>query len=475
MLNKELERLFLENCAFLPTESQHQVIVKLVDFLLSLNRQSVFLLRGYAGTGKTSLIGALVKMLMSLNRKVVLLAPTGRAAKVFSGYADHPAYTIHRKIYRQKTFLGGPAGAVLNTNLYQHALFIVDEASMIANDGWAASQEFGSGHLLDDLITYVYGGIGCRLIFLGDGAQLPPVGESGSPALSEELLRSHQLSVFSGELTQVVRQRNESGILWNATVLRKYIVADDFFEFPKIKLAGFSDVRTVSGDELIETLEQAYNRYGLDQTIVVTRSNKRANIYNQGIRGRVLAREYEIESGDQLLVVKNNYFWQGAEENKKMEFIANGDMAIVRRIRHERDLYGFRFADALLRFPDYEDYEIEATILLNTLNNDSPALSRAESERLFQEVWDDYPECSIKRERLKKIKSDPYYNALQVKYAYAMTCHKAQGGQWQCVFIDQGYMTEDMCTADYFRWLYTAITRATEQVYLVNWPKMQIL
>lgn len=473
MLNKELERVFLANCAFLPTESQHQVIISLIDFLLSSDAHTAFLLRGYAGTGKTSLIGALVKTLLSLGRKVVLLAPTGRAAKVFSLYADHQAYTIHRRIYRQKSFLAELGEASLNINLYHNTLFIVDEASMIANMG--GRSDFGSGRLLDDLVSYVYGGNGCRLILLGDAAQLPPVGEEESPALSEEVMRSYGLFVKTGELTQVVRQKEASGILWNATVLRNLITAEEIYHLPKIKCSGFPDILTVSGEELIETLEQAYYHYGLDQTIIVTRSNKRANIYNQGVRSRVLARESELESGDQLLVVKNNYYWLGGYENKHLEFIANGDMAVVRRVRHERNLYGFRFADVTLCFPDYEDFEVETTLLLNTLNNDSPALSQTDSERLFQNVWDDYPEITQKRERLKKIKSDPYYNALQVKYAYAVTCHKAQGGQWQCVFIDQGYLTEETCTSDYFKWLYTALTRATERIYLVNWPKMQIL
>ena len=291
MLNKELERVFLTNCAFLPTESQHQVIIQLIDFLLSREQHTVFLLRGYAGTGKTSLIGALVKMLLFLERKVVLLAPTGRAAKVFSLYAEHQAYTIHRKIYRQKTFFGNSDGGVLNANLYQNTLFIVDEASMIANEGSSGVAEFGTGRLLDDLISYVYGGKGCRLILLGDAAQLPPVGETESPALSADMLELYGLTVFSGNLTQVVRQKETSGILWNATALRKLIMDDEVFEFPKIKCLGFPDVRVVSGEDLIETLEWAYNHYGLDQTIVVTRSNKRAQIYNQGIRARVLGRE----------------------------------------------------------------------------------------------------------------------------------------------------------------------------------------
>lgn len=308
-------------------------------------------------------------------------------------------------------------------------------------------------------------------MLVGDTAQLPPVGEEESPALCASMLQGYGLNVRMTELTEVVRQTQESGILWNATSLRKMICNDEVYAFPKIRTTGFPDICTIPGNELIEALEESYYRCGTDQTIVITRSNRRAIQYNLGIRGRILAHEEELSGGDLLLVAKNNYFW--CRECKELPFIANGDVAIVRRFRNERTLYGFRFADVVLQFPDYDDLELEATVLLDTLCSEASALVREEQERLFQSVWEDYPEIGNKQERAKKIKEDPYYNALQIKYAYAVTCHKAQGGQWQRVFIDQGYVTEEMLSPDYFRWLYTAITRATEKVYLVNWPQSQ--
>lgn len=457
------------------------------QFLLSRDQNSVFVIQGYAGTGKTSLMGALVKTMKALKQNVVLMAPTGRAAKVFALYADHPAYTIHRRIYRQHS-MAEMDNFQPNVNLHRHTLFIVDEASMIANEGLTGSI-FGTGRLLDDLIHYVYSGEGCRLMLVGDTAQLPPVNEEQSPALNALALQGYGLDVHMVHLTQVVRQIEESGILWNATRLRTMIQEDMMMEFPRIRVNGFPDIRVVPGDELIEELEQSYYHCGTDQTIVVTRSNKRANIFNNGIRARILYMEEELGGGDQVIIVKNNYYWikpepkqanadnapQQPEEKAPMEFIANGDVAMVRRLRHVREMYGFRFADVTLTFPDYDDYEIEATMLLDTLQSEAPALTREQQEALFQGVWEDYPEITNKRDRMKKIKEDVYYNALQLKYAYAITCHKAQGGQWQRVFIDQGYMTEDMLTADYFRWLYTAITRATETVYLINWPESQLL
>jgi exodeoxyribonuclease-5 len=308
-------------------------------------------------------------------------------------------------------------------------------------------------------------------MLIGDTAQLPPVGEEESPALSADALKGYGLSVEEVELTEVVRQMYDSGILWNATELRRYIAEDDFFTLPAIKLAGFPDVRVVPGHELIEAISECYDKVGMDDTIVVCRSNKRANLYNKGIRNSILYREEELETGDWLMVAKNNYFW--TEGNKDVDFIANGDIAVVRRVRREREMYGFRFADAILRFPDYNDMELEVTLLLDTLHTDNPALPKELNDKLFYSVLEDYVDIPTKRERMKKMKADPYYNALQVKYAYAVTCHKAQGGQWKRVFLDQGYMTEDMLSPDYFRWLYTAFTRATEMLYLVNWPKEQ--
>ena len=470
MVNTYLVQQIKTNFPYKPTFEQENVVKKMADFLFSRKTEELFLLKGYAGTGKTSLIGALVKTLDQLEQKCILLAPTGRAAKVFSHYAGHPAYTIHKKIYRQKSFSNEMDNFFINDNLHQHTLFIVDEVSMIANDGLSGSM-FGTGRLLDDLIQYVYSGQGCRLMFIGDTAQLPPVGEEESPALSVDALKGYGLEVHEAILTEVVRQLSDSGILWNATELRRYIAEEDFFTLPIIKIEGFPDVKAMPGNELIETIGECYDRVGMDETIIVCRSNKRANIYNKGIRNTILYREEELETGDLLMVAKNNYFW--TEGYKEIDFIANGDIAEVCRVRKEREMYGFRFADVTLRFPDYNDMELEVTVLLDTLHTDSPALPKEMNDKLFYSVMEDYADITVKRERMKKMKSDPYYNALQVKYAYAVTCHKAQGGQWKRVFLDQGYMTDDMLSPDYFRWLYTAFTRATETLYLVNWPKEQ--
>ncbi|MBQ4057259.1 MAG: AAA family ATPase [Bacteroidaceae bacterium] len=471
MINNYLVQQIKTNFPYKPTLEQEKVVKILADFLFSRKSEGLLLLKGYAGTGKTSLIGALVKTLDQLQQKCILLAPTGRAAKVFAHYAGHPAYTIHKKIYRQRTFSNEMDNFSINDNLHQHTLFIVDEASMIANDGLSGTM-FGTGRLLDDLIQYVYSGQGCRLMLIGDTAQLPPVGEEESPALSADALAGYGLEVHEAMLTEVVRQLHDSGILFNATGLRRYIAEEDFFTLPPIRVEGFPDVKVVPGNELIDAIGECYDRVGMDETIVVCRSNKRANIYNKGIRNTILYREEELESGDLLMVAKNNYFW--VEGCKEIDFIANGDIAVVRRVRREREMYGFRFADVTLRFPDYDDMELEVTVLLDTLHTDSPALPKEMNDKLFYSVLEDYADITVKRERMKKMKSDPYYNALQVKYAYAVTCHKAQGGQWQRVFLDQGYMTEDMLSPDYFRWLYTAFTRATETLYLVNWPKEQM-
>ena len=471
MINTYLGQQIKTNFPYKPTFEQEKVVKILADFLFCHETDSLFLLKGYAGTGKTSLIGALVKTLDQLEQKCVLLAPTGRAAKVFAHYAGHPAFTIHKKIYRQRSFSNELDNFSINDNLHQHTLFIVDEASMIANDGLSGSM-FGTGRLLDDLVQYVYSGQGCRLMLIGDTAQLPPVGEEESPALSANALKGYGLKVYEGMLTEVVRQLSDSGILWNATELRRYIAEEDFFTLPPIRAEDFPDIKVMPGNELIEAIGECYDRAGMDETIVVCRSNKRANIYNKGIRNTILYREEELESGDLLMVAKNNYYW--TEGCKEIDFIANGDIAEVRRVRREREMYGFRFADVTLRFPDYDDMELEVTVLLDTLHTDSPALPKEMSDKLFYSVLEDYADITIKRERMKKMKSDPYYNALQVKYAYAVTCHKAQGGQWKRVFLDQGYMTEEMLSPDYFRWLYTAFTRATETLYLVNWPKEQM-
>lgn len=496
MISDDLCGLIRRNFAHEPTNEQYLVLRKWEEFLLSRKPNTLFLLKGYAGTGKTSLVAALVKTLLQLKQSVMLLAPTGRAAKVFSSYADAPAYTIHKRIYRQKSIVDMD-NFQTNINLHKHTLFIVDEASMISNEGLAGSM-FGTGRLLDDLMQFVYSCEGCRLILVGDTAQLPPVGEEESPALCKGVLEGYDLDVTEIKLTEVVRQEQESGILWNATHLRQLMQDELYYDFPRLR-TNFPDVCVMPGDELIEALESSYHHCGMDQTIVVTRSNKRANIFNNGIRARILDYEDELSGNDLVMVAKNNYYWteringnvnpEFKIQNSKFKaqnsqlsalnsqlstsFLANGDVAVVRRFRNERELYGFRFADATLRFPDYDNMELDVTVLLDTLQSEAPALTRQQQEQLFNAVWEDYPEIRDKRERMKRLRQDPYYNALQIKYAYAVTCHKAQGGQWQHVYIDQGYVTEEMLTPDYFRWLYTALTRATEKVFLVNWPKEQ--
>lgn len=471
MLNNDLSQQIKRNFSYKPTEEQENALNSFSNFLLSPSSEKIFVLRGYAGTGKTSLVSALVKTLGEVGRKCVLLAPTGRAAKVFSLYSHHPAYTIHRRIYRQRVFSGDMENFTLNTNLHRQTLFIVDEASMIANEGLSGAS-FGTGRLLDDLIEYVYSVPGCSLMLVGDTAQLPPVGEEQSPALSVPVLQGYGLEVTECLLTQVVRQAADSGILYNATLLRHSIMKDACFGLPSVRIGKFPDVKVIQGGDLIEAISDSYDKVGMDETIIICRSNKRANLYNRGIRNTILYREDELNAGDVLMVAKNNYFW-GAD-CKELDFIANGDVAVVRRVRRVREMYGFRFADVVLRFPDYDDLELEVTLLLDTLHTDFPSLPREQGEKLFEAVFEDYAYLSSKRERIKKIKEDPYYNALQVKYAYAVTCHKAQGGQWQRVFLDQGYLTDEMVSPDYYRWLYTAFTRATETLYLVNWPKEQL-
>ena len=431
----------------------------------------VFILSGSAGTGKTTLAAAIVKAMVEMKQKIVLLAPTGRAAKVFSLYAGQPAYTIHRRIYRQRSGAIGMDGFSLNDNLHTDTLFIIDEASMIANQGYGESG-FGSGCLLDDLVRYVNSGRNCRMMLIGDKAQLPPVGEEDSPALMPQVMRCYGSEVMHYTLNEVVRQGEESGILWNATKVRSMISEEYAMELPKVWFHGFDDIRNVPGNELIEELASSYSRAGLDDTIVITRSNKLAIRYNNGIRNMVLGNEDELCSGDRLMVVKNNYFWT-EKEKLPVPFIANGDRVKVERVRNIRELYGFRFADVTMSFPDYDNMELTATVNLNTLRSEAPALTREESDLLFNKVMEDYQHIPLKMDRIKAIRQDVYYNALQVKYAYAVTCHKAQGGQWSHVYVDQGYMTDDMLTPDYLHWLYTAFTRATEKLYLVNWPEKQ--
>ena len=481
----EIRRAF----GFTPTAEQSAAIEEFSRFAACRDGQSLMILTGSAGTGKTSLAGAIVRAMQNMKQRVVLMAPTGRAAKVFSLNAGSEAFTIHRRIYRQKTYTGEDTGFSLNYNKHQHTLFIVDEASMIPS-GTSSQSIFGSGHLLDDLMQYVYGGQHCRLMLIGDKAQLPPVGEEESPALSPQVMEHYGVRVFHADLNEVLRQSAESGILWNATMIRQMITHDEMTQLPRIVFNCFADILRVPGDELIEQLSSSYSHVGIDETMVVVRSNKRANIYNNGIRAMVLGREEPLTSGDLLMVVKNNYYWiqekkqeeriirtetEGEEgKEEELSFLANGDRMKVQRVRNQQELYGFTFADATLVFPDYDDYEVEATILLDTLQSEAPALTHEQGEQLFNAVMEDYADVPLKSERLKKLRSDRFFNALQIKYAYAVTCHKAQGGQWAHVYVDQGYMTDDMLTPEYIHWLYTAFTRATEQLYLVNWPKTQI-
>ncbi len=451
------------------------------NFMTDRHEEAVMVLRGSAGTGKTTLAAAIVRAMVSLQQKLVLMAPTGRAAKVFSLYAGHAAYTIHRRIYRQKSLEGS---FDLNFNSASDTLFIIDEASMIANGTAFGDSIFGGGQLMDDLIRFVYNGRNCRLLLIGDRAQLPPVGEDESPALMAEVLRSYGLYVHECDLNEVLRQSQESGILYNATRIRHAGLDDSGapLALPQIRLQGFTDIRVVPGNELIDELSGSYSKVGVDETLVVTRSNKWANVYNQGIRNRILDRDEELCSGDRLMIVKNNYYWvqpaavqQGEPTASPLSFIANGDIVVVRRVRRMQELYGFRFAEVTMTFPDYDDYELTATVLLDTLTSEAPALTREQQEQLFNGVMEDYADVPLKADRMKKLREDRFYNALQVKFAYAATCHKAQGGQWQHVYVDQGYMTDDMLTTGYIHWLYTAFTRATERLYLVNWPERQIL
>lgn len=480
MIIDELKYKILQQFGFPPTQEQAHALEVFAEFLTDRDPHAVMILRGSAGTGKTTLSGAIVRTLKKIRQKVMLLAPTGRAAKVFSLNSGSPAYTIHRRIYREKSFSGVEGLFNLNDNLYTDTLFMVDEASMIANMG-LGGMSFGSGCLLDDLVHFVYQGRNDRLLLIGDKAQLPPVGEEESPALHAAMLEGYGLKVYECDLNEVLRQSEKSGILYNATMIRQMITHDDITQLPKIHFAGYSDIKPMPGSELIEALADSYHHVGLDDTIVVTRSNKRANIFNQGIRNMVLDREEELSQGDILMIVKNNYYWMEEERksNNKLQsneipaFLANGDRAKVLKVRRRIDLYGFRFATLLLQFPDYDNYELEATVLLDTLTSEAPALTHEQQEQLFHQIEEDYQDIPLKADRMKAIRQDQFFNALQVKFAYAVTCHKAQGGQWAHVYVDQGYMTDDMLNPDYIHWLYTAFTRATEMLYLVNWPETQ--
>ena len=452
---------------FETTSGQKKIIEKLSEYLADSDFSKIFVLNGYAGTGKTTLVAALVGALKELGIKPVLLAPTGRAAKVLAQYAQEKALTIHKRIYRQRTNADYESKFSLNLNPERGAVFIVDEASMLS-DTTSAGSIFGSGSLLSDLIDYVRSGRGCRLILVGDSAQLPPVGSDFSPALDPATMSSYGEIVY-GTMDEVVRQEAQSGILFNATLVR-CMLENGICETPRFAM-DFPDIEAVEGGEFLEKLQDCYDRYGRDETIVITRSNKRANRYNEGIRRNVLYAEEEIESNDMLMVVKNNYYFPEHTENCPMNFIANGDIAQLKRLRRFENFYGFRFAEALLSFPDYDDAELECKILLDTLSSESPSLTREESTRLFYEVEKDYTDIRSKLKRFQEIRENPHFNALQVKFSYAVTCHKAQGGQWRAVFVDRCLFGDEPMTRDLLRWLYTALTRATDKLYLVNFDK----
>ena len=465
---------------FTPTHDQLHALKTFANFLADRSDNCVMILRGSAGTGKTSLASAMVKTFLRMGQKLSLLAPTGRAAKVFSVNSGQPAGTIHRKIYRERQYVGLEGEFNLAENKHKNTLFMVDEASMIGTHS-SGSFGFGSGDLLADLIAYVYQGDHCRLLLIGDGAQLPPIGENDAPALQCDVLEGKGLKVYECSLKEVLRQSQDSGILYNATQIRALLPSDDaaaapftLNTFPRIHFQGFADVVCLSGADFIETLSESYYKVGEEETMVVTRSNKRANLFNKGIRGQVLEYEEELSSGDLLMVVKNKYLAVPAGDNGEFSFIANGDRAKVLRVRNVHECHGFLFADVWLQFPDYNQLELQQRVILDTLTAESPALSHEQQERLYESVMADYADIPRKRDRIEKLKADPYFNALQIKYAYAVTCHKAQGGQWAHVYVDQGYVTEEMLTPDYIHWLYTAFTRATEKLFLVNWPKQQM-
>ncbi len=480
VVNKVRQRI-LEEFPFEPTADQAKAIEVFSEFISNKNKRSIMIMRGSAGTGKTSLASAVVRALVRMNHNTVLLAPTGRAAKVFSQNSGLSAYTIHRKIYKQKSFTGGMGHFVLSENLFRKALFIVDEASMISNKKAQEAASFGSGKLLDDLISFVYNGHNCRMMLIGDKAQLPPVGEDESPGLMAEVLTNYEIEIFNCDLDEVLRQAKTSGILFNATLIRHMITHDEMTLMPKISFSSFADICMVRGKDIVEQLSSSYHEVGEDETIIVTRSNKWANRYNFGIRSMVFDREKEITSGDMIMVAKNNYYWinpdaeEGIqEESAPMEFIANGDRAKVKRIRNSSEAYGFHFADVWIEFPDYDNFELRATVITDSLQAEAPSLTMEQSSALYNAIMEDYKDIKSKPARLKKLRQDPHYNAIQIKYAYAITCHKAQGGQWSHVYIDQGWMTSEMYSNDYIHWLYTAFTRAKDKLFLVNWPKMQI-
>lgn len=465
--NENITRLVVDNFSFTPTDDQQKAITLLSQFLSNFSANDLFILRGYAGTGKTSLVSTLVNILPQIQKRSVLLAPTGRAAKVLASYARKPASTIHRKIYRSNATNGiGFSNISLQENKHTQTLFIVDEASMI-NDTYSNSEGYDSRNILDDLIQFVYSGDRCKLLLVGDSAQLPPIGSELSAAIDAEQMKAKfGYDIFTYELKEVLRQQQDSGILANATYLRRqierHIITGKLF-----KTIGFTDIQAIDGNQLEDALHEAYSNYNTDQIAVITRTNKRANMYNREIRSRILDKEETLSTGDYMMVVKNNYFW--LPEDSTAGFIANGDIIEIRKVTKRQTMYDFDFVDTIFTLCDYPDHEpVEARLLTNTIDSESPALSKQESNDLYERIKEDYSDIKSKAKLYATIKKDSWYNALQVKFAYALTCHKTQGGQWNVVFIDQGYLTRDMVNIEYLRWLYTAVTRATDKVYLIN-------
>ena len=465
MLEKHIETIIKEKFEYEFSPSQQEAVRRFIAFFLHSGDENLFLLKGFAGTGKTSLVAAFVNTLVTLGHPVVLLAPTGRAAKVFSSYAGQAAFTIHKKIYRRKTTREGTGLFNLGYNTHSRVLFFVDEASMIAST--SSDNNFGSGSLLEDLFEFVYNGRHNRLVLIGDTAQLPPIGTQLSPALDPAYLQlSFGIDVIEAHLTDIMRQTEESGILYNATRVRGMLGSTTLSNL-QIRVRPFPDVIRLSGGELLEELDQAYSTFGIDETVVICRSNKRANRFNAGIRSRILYREEEFSNGDRVMIVKNNYFW--GEGNEKIDFLANGEIATVARLGVHKELYGFRFARATLNFSSIDE-EISAWVMLDTLSSEQPALSSEENKRFYLAVEQDYQHIKSKQKRFKQIQENEYFNALQIKFAYAVTCHKAQGGQWDAVFIDNAWLPSELHNDEYWRWLYTAITRARCKLYFINYP-----
>lgn len=464
-INDKLYDATIKYFEFKISPDQDELLIKLCDFYSQPNSMGLFILKGYAGTGKTSLLSAFVKALTELERKTVLLAPTGRAAKVFSQRSNKMAFTIHKKIYRKVKVAGGGIQLGIAPNLATNTLFLVDEASMIGDYTQQNDGSISSSNLLDDLVNFVYNGKNCKMILIGDEGQLPPVGTDFSPALNLDYMNNHyfQLEIEEFQLSNVLRQAKDSDILLNATLLRSMPENT----YPSFDLSGKNDLIRLEGGDLEDAIDSSYSNFGVDETLIITRSNKRANLFNQQIRARIFWYEDRIVANDLLMVVRNNYFW--LDENSKLGFIANGETIKIQRIRERETLYGFDFVDALVELVDYPNAEpFEVKILMEVLEAESPNLPRGRMKELFFEVEKDYTYEKNKRKRYELIMADPYMNALQVKYAYAVTCHKSQGGQWATVFVDQGFLTEDMLDNSYFRWLYTALTRATDRLYLIN-------